>query len=164
MRMSDAPSVEVHLTVAAPPERVWELVSDVTRVSDWGAECVTAEWLDGADGPAVGVRFVGHQLWKGFQWDTTSTVIEAEQGISFAWAVEDPTNPAATWRYHLRCDESGNTVVRYRAVMGPGPSYLTARIARRPDREECLIARRLEEHEQNMMTTLQAIKRAAELH
>ena len=53
--------------------------------------------------------------------------------------------------------------MRYRAVMGPGPSYLTARIAKRPDREEYIIARRLEEHEQNMMTTLQAIKRTAEL-
>jgi uncharacterized protein YndB with AHSA1/START domain len=161
MRMSDLPSVEVHLEVAAPPERVWELVSDVTRIGDWGSECVAAQWLDGADGPAVGVRFRGHQTRHGSKWDTTATVIEAEPGVSFAWAVGDPANPAATWRYQLY-DESGSTIVRYRAVMGPGPSGLTARIADRPDREEYLIALRLGEHKQNMMTTLQAIKRAAE--
>jgi hypothetical protein len=46
--------------------------------------------------------------------------------------------------------------------MGPGPSGLTAKIAKSPDREEDLIALRLEEHKQNMMATLQAIKRAAE--
>jgi uncharacterized protein YndB with AHSA1/START domain len=164
MRISDVPSVEVHLTVAAPPERVWELVSDVTRVGDWGTECVAAEWLDGADGPAVGARFRGYQVRKGSEWETTSTVIEAERGISFAWAVEDPANPAATWRYQLDSDESGSTIVRYRAVMGPGPSGLTARIAKRPDREEYLVGFRLEEHKQNMMATLQAIKRSAEQH
>lgn len=160
--MSDVPSVEVHLTVVAPPERVWELVSDVTRVGDWGAECVAAEWLDGADGPVVGARFRGYQVRKSSKWETTSTVIEAERGVSFAWAVEDPTNPAATWRYQLDSDESESTVVHYRAVMGPGTSGLTAKIAKSPDREEDLIALRLEEHKQNMMATLQAIKRAAE--
>lgn len=62
MRMADRPFLEVSLTVAAPPERVWTLASDVTRVGDWGAECVGAEWVDGADGPAVGARFLGHQV------------------------------------------------------------------------------------------------------
>ena len=162
MRMSDRPSVEVHLEVAAPSERVWELVSDVTRVGDWGGECVAAQWLDGADGPAIGVRFLGHQIRHGSKWETPATVIEAKPGVSFAWAVGDPTNPAATWRYQLDADESGSTIVHYRAVMGPGPSGLTALIADRPDREEYLIALRLGEHKQNMMATLQAIKRAAE--
>jgi uncharacterized protein YndB with AHSA1/START domain len=164
MRMSDVPSVEVRLAVAAPPERVWELVSDVARVGDWGTECVAAEWLDGADGPAVGARFLGHQVRYGSKWETTSTVIEAERGVSFAWAVGDPANPAATWRYQLDADESGSTLVRYRVVMGPGPSGLKALISGRPDREEYLIALRLGEHKQNMLATLQAIKRAAEEH
>lgn len=162
--MSDRPSVEVQLTVAAPVERVWELVSDVTRVGDWGTECVAAEWVDGADGPVVGARFRGYQVRKDRKWETISTVIEAEPGVSFAWAVENPGNPAATWRYQLDVGESGSTVVRYRAVMGPGPSGLTTTIAKSPDREDYIIARRLKEHERNMMTTLQAIKRAAEQH
>jgi Polyketide cyclase / dehydrase and lipid transport len=148
----------------APRKCVWKLVSDVTRVGDWGTECVAAEWRDGANGPAVGARFLGHQIWQGTQWETTSTVIEAERGVSFAWAVEDPANPAATWRYQLHSAESGSTIVHYRAVMGTGSSGLTARIAKRPDHEDYLIACRLEEHKRNMMTTLHAIKRAAEEH
>jgi uncharacterized protein YndB with AHSA1/START domain len=162
--MSDRPSVEIHLTVAAPVERVWELISDVTRVGDWGTECAAAEWVDGADGPVVGARFRGYQVRKNTKWETISTVIEAEPGVSFAWVVADPGNPAASWRYQLDSDESGRTVVRYRVVIGPGPSGLTARIAKSPDREDYIIARRLKEHEQNMMTTLRAIKRAAEQH
>lgn len=162
MRMSDRPSVEVSLTVAAPPERVWKLVSDVTRVGDWGVECASAQWVDGADGPVVGARFRGHQVRKDREWETVSVVIESEPGVSFAWAVQDPTNPAATWRYHLEPDGSGGTVVRYRAVMGPGASGLTATISTMPDREERIIAGRLKEHELNMMTTLHSIKQAAE--
>lgn len=160
--MPDLPSLEVSRTVAAPPERVWALASDVTRVGDWGTECVRAEWVDGVDGPAVGARFVGHQVRKDRKWETTSTVIESEPGVSFAWAVEDPANPAATWRYRLASDGSGGTVLRYQVVMGPGPSGVTKVIAEMPDLEERIIAVRLKELERNMTATLEAIKRAAE--
>jgi uncharacterized protein YndB with AHSA1/START domain len=162
MRMSDLPSLEVSLTVSAPPEQVWSLISDVTRVGDWGAECVRAEWIDGAEGPAVGARFLGHQLREGRAWQTISTVTESEPGVSFAWAVEDPANPAATWRYQLATNGSGGTVLRYRVVMGPGPSGVTATIAKRPDLEERVVAQRLAELERNMTATLGAIKQAAE--
>lgn len=160
--MVGLPSVEVSLTVAAPPERVWALASDITRVDDWGAECVGAEWVDGADGPAVGARFLGHQVREDREWQTISVVIESERGVSFAWAVGDPANASATWRYQLASDGGGGTVVRYRVVIGPGSSGLTAVIAEMPDREESIIAHRLTEHQRNMTATLEAIKRAAE--
>ena len=174
VRMSDLPCIEVSLTVAAPPERVWSLVSDVTRVGEWGGECVAAQWehdqgeqQQSAGGPAVGARFRGKQVRGDHTWETSSVVTEAQPGVSFGWAVfgwavEDPANAAATWRYELAPDGSGGTVVRYRAVMGPGPSGLTAVIARKPELEEQFIAERLKEHERNMMATLEAIKRVAE--
>ena len=162
MGMADLPSLEVSLTVAAPPERVWALVSDITRVGGWGAECVGAEWVEGAEGPAVGARFLGYQVREDQEWETLSVVIESEPGVSFAWAVGDPANASATWRYQLACDGSGGTILRYRAVMGPGPSGLTAVIAEMPKREESIIAHRLKEHQRNMTATLEAIKRTAE--
>lgn len=162
MRMVDLPCLEVSLTVAAPPERVWALVRDITRVGGWGGECVGAEWVEGAEGPAVGARFLGHQVRGDRTWETTSVVIESEPSVSFAWAVGDPANASATWRYQLARDGSGGTVVRYRVVMGPGPSGLTAVIAEMPDLEESIIVNRLKEHKRNMTATLEAIKRAAE--
>src|SRR5207237_592649 len=51
-------SVTVHM--AAPPERIWDLVSDVTKIGRYSPETFEAEWLDGATGPAVGARFRGH--------------------------------------------------------------------------------------------------------
>ena len=60
------------------------------------------------------------------------------------WAVGNPTNPAATWRFDLTPDGSG-TRVRQHVQLGPGPSGLTARIAELPDREEDIIAARTAE-------------------
>ena len=45
-------SVTVHMQ--APPDQVWDLVSDVTRIGSYSPETFEAEWLDGATGPAVG--------------------------------------------------------------------------------------------------------------
>ncbi len=44
----------------APPEQVWALVSDVTRIGEYSPETFEAEWTHGATGPAVGARFRGH--------------------------------------------------------------------------------------------------------
>jgi len=162
VQLSELPALEVCCRVAAPPRKVWALVSDITRVGDWGGECVGAQWVDGADGPAVGARFLGHQVREDRRWETTSVVIESQPSVSFAWAVGDPANASATWRYQLASDGSGGTVVRYRSVMGPGPSGLTDVIAEMPDREDSIIASRLKEQERNMTATLEAIKQAAE--
>jgi hypothetical protein len=51
-------SVTVHM--AASPEKVWALVSDVTRIGEFSPETFEAQWLDGATGPAVGAKFRGH--------------------------------------------------------------------------------------------------------
>ena len=48
---------EVSIEIAAPPERVYELVADITRMGDWSPECYHCEWTKGATGPAVGARF-----------------------------------------------------------------------------------------------------------
>ena len=162
MQLSELPTVEVCRSVAASPRKVWALVSDITRVGDWGGECVHTEWIDGADGPAVGARFRGRQVRQGHQWTSVSVVIEAEPGVSFAWAVGDPQYASATWRYQLAADGSGGTILHYRVVLGPGPSGLSDAIARAPEHEDSIIASRLNEHERNMVATLQAIKQAAE--
>jgi hypothetical protein len=46
--------------------------------------------------------------------------------------------------------------------MGPAPSGLNIAIAAMPEKEERIIARRLEEFEANMKATLDGIKRLAE--
>jgi uncharacterized protein YndB with AHSA1/START domain len=161
MRMGDRPSVEVEIFIAAPPARVWTLVTDILLMGQWSPEYRGGEWLDGATGPAIGARFKGRNKRKEREWESLSTVIAAEPGKSFAWAVGNPTNPGATWRFDLTPDHTG-TRVRQHVQIGPGPSGITARIAELPDREEDIIAARTAEHHRNMQRTLAGLKAAAE--
>ena len=40
--------------VAANPEAIYALVSDVTRTPEWSPEVVECPWLDGAEGASQG--------------------------------------------------------------------------------------------------------------
>ena len=51
-------SVTVHM--AATPAKVWDLVSDVTRIGEFSPETFDAKWVGGATGPELGARFKGH--------------------------------------------------------------------------------------------------------
>jgi uncharacterized protein YndB with AHSA1/START domain len=103
-------SVTVHM--AAPPERIWELVSDVTRIGRYSPETFEAEWLDGATGPAVGARFRGHvkRNGKGPTYWTTCTVVASEPGREFAFAVLTGGKPLNVWRYQLEPNGDGTDV------------------------------------------------------
>jgi hypothetical protein len=79
----------------------------------------------------------------------------------FEWAVGDAENPSALWRFTLEPDGSG-TRLRQWMRMGPAPSGLNAAIDAMPDKEERIIARRLEEHRVNMQATLDGIRQLAE--
>ncbi len=47
----------VSIDIAAPPEKVYALVSDITRMGEWSPECRSCRWADEATGPTVGARF-----------------------------------------------------------------------------------------------------------
>jgi uncharacterized protein YndB with AHSA1/START domain len=107
--MSD--SVTVH--VAAPPERVWELVSDITNTGRFSPETFEAEWLDGAVEPAVGTRFRGHvrRNGRGPVYWTTCTITACERGREFAFAVDSAgLGRVNTWRYRFEPSGDGTDV------------------------------------------------------
>jgi len=99
--------------MAAPPERVWELVSDVTRIGEFSPETFDGEWLDGATGPAVGARFRGHvkRNEKGPTYWSPATVTECEPGRVFAFVVGPPGRGINTWKYVLEPTPDGGTDV-----------------------------------------------------
>ena len=79
----------------------------------------------------------------------------------FAWVVGDTDAPSAEWRFVLE-PAGGRTLLRQWMRMGPGPSGLSPAIAARPDKEDRIVARRLDEHRANMQATVDGIKRLAE--
>ncbi len=94
-------SVTIHMQ--APPQRVWELVSDVTRIGRYSPETFEAEWVDGATGPVTGAKFRGHvkRNEKGPTYWTTCTVRECEPGSVFAFGVGKSEAPLNIWRYDI---------------------------------------------------------------
>lgn len=103
-------SVTVHM--AAPPEKIWDLISDVTRIGLYSPETFEAEWLDGATGPAVGARFRGHvkRNGRGPTYWTTCTVTVCEPGRDFAFGVGPGARPLNVWSYHLEPVDGGTDV------------------------------------------------------
>jgi uncharacterized protein YndB with AHSA1/START domain len=160
VRYADGPTAEVEVVVDAPLERVWALVIDIDLPARFSPELVGAEWLD--EGPALSARFVGRSRHEALgEWETTSWVTRYDPPRSFGWAVSDPDEPSATWWFELEQEEAG-VRLRQRARMGPAPSGLSIAIAAMPEKEERIVARRLQEFERGMQATLDGIKQLAE--
>lgn len=104
-------SVTVHM--AAPAQRIWELVSDITNTGKFSPETFEAEWLRGATGPAVGVKFRGHVRRNevGPVYWTVCRIVECEPGRVFAFTVLGPGGMAVnTWKYRFEPNGDGTDV------------------------------------------------------
>ncbi len=103
-------SVTIHMD--ASPEAIWALVSDVTRIGEYSPETFEAEWLDGATGPAVGVRFRGHvkRNGKGPIYWADCSITECEPDRVFTFGVGRPGKALNTWSYRLEPNGSGTDV------------------------------------------------------
>ena len=159
---ADCPAVAVQTYIDAPPARVWPLVSDIFLMPGLSGELQEVAWLDGVAGPALGHRFSGRNAneYRG-TWETVSTVIECDEPRRFAWAVGDPGQPMATWRFSLRPDGAG-TVLEQWARMGPARSGLSLAIDAMPDKEQQIVFVRLRQWEACLKHNLAAIKEMVE--
>jgi ligand-binding SRPBCC domain-containing protein len=93
--------------IAAPPENVWALVSDLPRMGEWSPENVGGTWAKGATGPALGAIFVGRNK-NGFRrWSTTATVVDCEPGQAFEIAITSGPVAIANWRYEFEATPEG---------------------------------------------------------
>jgi hypothetical protein len=162
VRFADRPTTETEMYVAAPPEQVWPLVTEIMTPARCGTELQEASWVDADRQARLGARFTGRNFHPGRgEWTTTSTIVDFVPERRFGWAVGDPDQPSALWRLEL-APEGDGTRLRFWAQIGPGPSGLTPLIEKMPEKEEKIIARRLEEWHTNMTATVTGIKRMAE--
>jgi uncharacterized protein YndB with AHSA1/START domain len=148
----------VSIDIAAPPERVYELVSDITRMGDWSPECYKCTWTKGATGPAVGARFKARNKGgRGPSWWNTPVVTVADAGRAFAFNRSGPGIGSYTWRYDLEPIPTGTRLTESFEAERPltkAMSWITMKWVGSSDRDADL-------HE-GMLTTLSRIKAAAE--
>ena len=161
-RYADKPTVEVRIWVDAPPARVWELVSDIGLMPSMSSELQSVAWLDGANGPTAGARFTGRSKHEAMgEWETTSYIVEFEPERVFGWAVGDPANPSALWRFRLEPKDGGTELSEW-MQLGPARSGLSFAIDRMPDKEQKIVFVRMREFERSITVTLEQLKALAE--
>jgi Polyketide cyclase / dehydrase and lipid transport len=140
------------IKIQAPPDKVYGMVSDVTRIGEWSPECVKAEWVDG-NGPAVGARFRGHNKlnWL-IRWSTTPTVKVADPGKEFMFETGKPGKEQTRWTYRFAPKEGGTELTEsFEALSYGGLQKLSAKPGKRTAK---LTA--------DIQQTLERIKQAAE--
>jgi hypothetical protein len=90
--------------IAAPAERIYDLIADLPRMGDWSPECRAVEWVDAATGPVEDARFVGHNAIgprRMITWSRRGRVLVADRGREFAFATEEGGREGVVWRYRL---------------------------------------------------------------
>jgi len=160
--ISGVPEVFVSVDISAPPERVWELITDISLMPRFSTELLSTAWAEGFGGPALGAQFLGTNRHPVIgEWTTRSEIVEFDPPRRFAWAVGDPGNPAAVWRFSVSPTAEG-TQLRYAARIGPGTSGVTMLIDREPARAGEIVRRRLAQFEAGMRATVAGIRELSE--
>ena len=107
-----ARELRAETTIAAPPDEVWQALSDLRRMREWSPELVTMVPLR-RGGLKPGQQYLGLNRRKAVVWPTRSVVAVVEQGRSLAW---DTRSSGARWIYELEPHDGGTRVVHRRPV------------------------------------------------
>ncbi len=101
------PPVSVSREIAAPADRVWAMVADVTRMPEWSPENEAARWLRDATGPVAGAKFQGTNRHESKRWKSVCTVTECEPGHRFTFSVKAGPLEIAEWSYTFEPTANG---------------------------------------------------------
>ena len=152
------PHDEVSIDISASPERVYGLVSDITRMGEWSPECIRCTWTKGATGPAVGARFKAvNKGGRGPAWFNTPVVTVANEAKEFAFNRSGPGIGSYTWRYVFEATPTGTRLTESYDVerhLAAPMDWLTRKWTGSDDRDDDL--------HRGMTITLERIKAAAE--
>ena len=148
--------MSVTRSMAASPDAVYALVSDVTRIGEWSPETTSCRWLGGASGAAVGARFAGSNRHGWRRWTTVCTVTAADPGRRFAFDVAFGPVPVATWAYAIAPD-GGTACTVTESWLDRRPAWM--RMASKPVMG---VRDRATHNRAGMAHTLEALSRTAE--
>ncbi|WP_243790661.1 SRPBCC family protein [Saccharopolyspora gloriosae] len=148
--------------IDAAPERIYPLISDITRFSEWSPESTGGEWLTGTPGE-VGSRFRGDNGFGDRTWSSECEVLAAEPGKRFAFGVLTGSEQVdnSVWSFEVEPEGSGSRLTqRYvlKELTGPIKEFL----AQQEDGGAKFIADRTEALQDALRQTVAGVKRTAE--
>jgi uncharacterized protein YndB with AHSA1/START domain len=151
--MTEEVSATVHID--APPEKVYDLVADITRMPQWSPETYRTEWLGGATTARPGARFRGSNRYGWMRWTTTVEVETAERGREFTFVTIVRGRRMSRWTYRFSPSDGGTDVTETFRYVTPPPRLLSALF-------DLLTPGRNRRMVENLRTTLERLKAAAE--
>ena len=141
--------------MAASPDELYAMVSDVTRMGEWSPVCKACWWDDG-DGPRLGAWFTGRNELPDRTWETRCEVVAADAGREFAFVV---AGTATRWGYTFREVDGGTELTESWDFSPTGVAVFEERFG---DDAQNQIETRYQLAVTGIPETLAAIKRAAE--
>lgn len=108
---------------AAPPDAVWQVIADVTRIGEWSGECRSAHLTRGASAPAPGIRFRGWNRSGPYLWTRSCvfTVVDPPRHLAWRtvglWGHVDSTD----WHITLEPERGGTRIVQTYDVVHVAP-------------------------------------------
>jgi uncharacterized protein YndB with AHSA1/START domain len=104
--------ISASVQIAAPPEAVWAVVSDLTRMPEWSPEL---RWITTLGRPPVrvGSLLLGVNRRGLAVWPTTSRVVRLDPGRAVAWKTRES---GATWTYELEPEDGGTRLTGSRGL------------------------------------------------
>lgn len=99
------------IEIAAPPERVWGLVTAMDRYGEWSNENTGGRWRKREDGELgtgeVGDFFVGVNALDGEEWKALVEIIQRVENEDFAFVTGGLAYNIVLWRYRLEATDAG---------------------------------------------------------
>lgn len=138
--------------IAADPEDLYNMVSDITRTGEWSPVCTGGQWDEGA-APRPGSWFTGRNKAGTYEWTTRCQVTVASHGHDFGFVVGGAADGWVCWNYSFRPTADGTLVTESWEVLRIVP--------RMGETDDQLLALR-DRTQANLEATLQALKDAAE--
>ncbi|MFT3855585.1 MAG: SRPBCC family protein [Ilumatobacteraceae bacterium] len=147
------------IDIAAPPSRVWGLVTALDRYGEWSSENAGGTWRKREDGTPctgeVGDTFSGVNRLGEVEWKVPVEIVQREEERDFAFVMATLKFPFVLWRYQLEPDDEGGTTLTESWTL----RALTPNMVEQGEAE-------IDQREQNARTsiraTLEGIKAAAE--
>lgn len=122
MTTIEAKTLQATLDMAASPEEIWPLVSDLPRMASWSPQVVKTIQR-GPGGLGTKTLNINRSGWK--VWPTRSKVIRFEPPREFAFRVKDNFT---IWSYTLEPLADGGTRVAVRREAPEGLAPMSAKL------------------------------------
>jgi len=116
------------VTIDRPPEEVYAIVSDVTRIGELSPVCQSCTWDDPAQAGREGAWFTGTNAIGDFTWATHCKVVAAEPGREFTFINHGPHGDVelVRWGYTFEPHGAGTRATESWQVLPAYPDFVQA--------------------------------------